>query len=234
MKKFLGIVVLGLLWCNTSFADSLRVVDGDTKQTVQPITVVDYVKELGIYAEPTQYPSGMMEFLKSNCINENFFCISKKATKKMAQLFKRGPSYHARHPGEMLYAMALFEIFYLKKIKESERKIDKFLDNWPIKSVQKSTIISVLKLNVARKKMRNALGMSLNISAEEAMERFWIIGNFLEQGEVKKKKINDGVKKRRILLAKYQKTISDFKSSLENKEEEIYKKINPKYKSKKK
>jgi len=30
MKKFLGIVVLGLLWCNISFADSLRVVDGDT------------------------------------------------------------------------------------------------------------------------------------------------------------------------------------------------------------
>ena len=30
MKKFLGILVLGLLTCNTSFADSLRVVDGDT------------------------------------------------------------------------------------------------------------------------------------------------------------------------------------------------------------
>ena len=30
MKKLLGIVVLGLLLCNTSFADSLRVVDGDT------------------------------------------------------------------------------------------------------------------------------------------------------------------------------------------------------------
>jgi len=30
MKKLLGIMVLGLLFCNTSFADSLRVVDGDT------------------------------------------------------------------------------------------------------------------------------------------------------------------------------------------------------------
>ena len=30
MKKLLGIVFLGLLFCNTSFADSLRVVDGDT------------------------------------------------------------------------------------------------------------------------------------------------------------------------------------------------------------
>ena len=30
MKKLLGILVLGLLFCNTSFADSLRIVDGDT------------------------------------------------------------------------------------------------------------------------------------------------------------------------------------------------------------
>ena len=30
MKKLLGIVALGLLFCNNSFADSLRVVDGDT------------------------------------------------------------------------------------------------------------------------------------------------------------------------------------------------------------
>jgi len=30
MKKLLSIITLGLLWCNISFADSLRVVDGDT------------------------------------------------------------------------------------------------------------------------------------------------------------------------------------------------------------
>ena len=30
MKKLLGIMVLSLLFCNTSFADNLRVVDGDT------------------------------------------------------------------------------------------------------------------------------------------------------------------------------------------------------------
>ena len=30
MKKLLGIVGLGMLWCNVGFADSLRVLDGDT------------------------------------------------------------------------------------------------------------------------------------------------------------------------------------------------------------
>ena len=30
MKKILGVLVLGLLWCNVSLADNLKVVDGDT------------------------------------------------------------------------------------------------------------------------------------------------------------------------------------------------------------
>ena len=30
MKKLLGILVLGLLTCNISFADNLKIVDGDT------------------------------------------------------------------------------------------------------------------------------------------------------------------------------------------------------------
>ena len=30
MKKFLGIIILGLLWCNVVLANDLRVVDGDT------------------------------------------------------------------------------------------------------------------------------------------------------------------------------------------------------------
>ena len=30
MKKVLGILVLGLLWCNISFADNLKIIDGDT------------------------------------------------------------------------------------------------------------------------------------------------------------------------------------------------------------
>jgi len=30
MKKILGVVVLGLLWCNVSLADNLKVIDGDT------------------------------------------------------------------------------------------------------------------------------------------------------------------------------------------------------------
>ena len=77
--------------------------------------------------------------------------------------------------------------------------------------------------------MRKALGMKTNITPEEAMNNFWTLGNFLESGELKKQKVSKTTKKREVLLAKYQKVISEFKSSLQkNKDEGIYKKIYPK------
>ena len=34
--------------------------------------------------------------------------------------------------------------------------------------------------------MRKAMGMDLNTSIEEVMERYWIMGDFLEKGKVEK------------------------------------------------
>ena len=50
-------------------------------------------------------------------------------------------------------------------------------------------IASLIRLNEARKKMRSSLGMDLQISTEKAMENYWVLGDFLNQGESKKNKI---------------------------------------------
>ena len=77
--------------------------------------------------------------------------------------------------------------------------------------------------------MRKALGMDLNTSAEEAMKRYWIMGDFLEKGEIKKQKINGDIKKREKLLAKYKKAVSKFNSALKDKEyENLYDEIQKK------
>ena len=74
--------------------------------------------------------------------------------------------------------------------------------------------------------MRKALGMDLNTSTEDAMERYWVMGDFLERGEIKKQKISNDIKKRGLLLAKYKKAVNNFKSSIKNQEEkELYNKI---------
>ncbi len=71
--------------------------------------------------------------------------------------------------------------------------------------------------------------MDLNTSTEDAIETFWLLGEFLDQGKVKKQKVNKDLKKRKILLANYKKSINRFKSKINKKdEEEFYKKITDK------
>ena len=68
--------------------------------------------------------------------------------------------------------------------------------------------------------------MYLNTSVEESMERYWIMGDFLQKGEIKKVKISKDIKKREKLLAKYKKAVASFNSKLKDKEnQDLYNKI---------
>ena len=193
----------------------------------EPLTVVYQVKALGTFNEPTPYPVGMVKFFGNGC--KKFHCRATKATREMALTFKRTQKYHQRRPGAQLYAMALFELFYQQQLKKSQEKVEKFITAWPDKKKHGKEVISLIKLNKSREQMRKALGMDLNTSVEEAMERYWVMGDFLEKGEVKKQKISKDIKKRGLLLAKYKKAVVDFKSSIQNQEDEkLYDKIKKK------
>ena len=190
----------------------------------KPLTVVQEIKQLGVFVEPTEYPEGMIEFFGTAC--KNFVCRADKATKEMALTFKRSKLYHQRKPGHQLYALAMFELFYLNELKKKEKRIEKFLLVWPEKNKYGKEVISLIKLNRSKEKMRKSLGMDLNTSIEEAMERYWIMGDFLQRGDIKKEKISKDIKKREKLLAKYKKAVNKFNSELKNKEDEdLYKNI---------
>ena len=193
----------------------------------KPLTVVQEVKQLGVFSEPLKYPEGMLKFFGSAC--KNFTCRAEKATKQMALIFKRSKLYHQRKPGQQLYALAMFELFYLNELKKKEKRIEKFLLAWPEKSKYGKEVISLIKLNRSKEKMRKSLGMDLNMSIEKAMERYWIMGDFLQKGEIKNAKISKEIKKREKLLAKYKKAVNKFNSALKNKEDEdLYNKIKKK------
>ena len=120
----------------------------------------------------------------------------------------------------------MFELFYLNELKKKEKRIEKFLLVWPEKNKYGKEVISLIKLNRSKEKMRKSLGMDLNTSIEEAMERYWIMGDFLQRGDIKKEKISKDIKKREKLLAKYKKAVNKFNSELKNKEDEdLYKTI---------
>jgi len=215
MKNFLLVLVFWIIFYSNSFSA--------TKE--EPLTVMNQIKALGVFTEPTEYPAGMVEFFGKRC--KKFHCRAKKAIQEMSKTFGRTQIYHQRHPGAQLYALAMFELFYLQKLKKEKKKVEKFIAAWPDKKKHGKTVVSLLKLNKSREQMRKALGMDLNTSVEEAMERYWVMGDFLEKGKVEKQeKISKDMKKRKKLLAKYKKAVSGFNSTLKKQEnEKLYNEI---------
>ena len=57
---------------------------------------------------------------------------------------------------------------------------------YKIPSLKGKTIASLIKTNESRKTMRSALGIDINATTEEALEIYWTLGDFLNQGEIKK------------------------------------------------
>lgn len=184
--------------------------------------ILDQVKLLGKFKEPTRYPPGFEEmFLKKGC--KSWYCLTKRAAKKMSKIFKRSEKYNLRYPGNQIRGMALYEIFYLNTLKKNEKKINEFIENWPEENKNAKQVINMVRLNKSREKMRNALGMDLNTSVEDALEIYWIMGEFLDLGVVKKQKISKDLKSRKIFLSEYKSTILKFNSEFKkNKDKLLY------------
>jgi len=114
MKKLLAILVLGLLLSSNAYAEK-------PKKEKEKVSIED-LEELGVYAEfkTDQYPEQMYLILKRGC-SRGITCQSKNAVRYLAKAFSRGQNYQQRHPDNIIKAMAMYEIFYLGKLKENER-----------------------------------------------------------------------------------------------------------------
>ena len=96
MKKLLGVLVLGLFFCNTSFAVSLRVVDGDT---------------IVLNGEKIRFSGMDTPELKQTCMNgdEKVFCGK---TAKMLLIKKIGnETPECISEGKDVYKRTLAECF---------------------------------------------------------------------------------------------------------------------------
>ena len=113
---------------------------------------MDQVKALGTFIEPSSYPEGMVKFFGKTC--KKFHCRAKKATQEMVKTFGRKQIYHQRHPGAQIYALAMFELFYLQQLKKKQKQVEKFIAAWPEKKKHGKTVVSLIKLNKSREQMR--------------------------------------------------------------------------------
>ena len=213
---------LGILFVIPTFTANSEIVKKKEKEKVS----IEDLEELGVYAEfkTDQYPEQMYLILKRGC-SRGITCQSKNAVRYLAKAFSRGQNYQQRHPDNIIKAMAMYEIFYLGKLKENERYLVRYKKNWPNdygfrKKKDEAAIRSLKSLNKGRKGMREALGMNLETSTEDAVKRFWVLGEFLGLGQPKKlAKVDSELKERKKLIDNYKLQITNLRKKLEEDEE---------------
>ena len=146
----------------------------------------------GEYYEMQEFPEGMFEGDNNKTINQK----GKTAGKKVGYYFITKKNTLEKYPQNMMKAMAYFEVYYLQTLKDKEISITRFKDQ-NYNSNDLSSLNTILSLNKARKSMRDAVGLSLEDSPEEAIKRFWLMNDYLSKGKIKTLTIETNVKKKK-------------------------------------
>ena len=185
------------------------------------------IEELGeiIKFDESFYPSNIEKKYFKGC-NNSFKCRGKKAGSFMWKNFGRSSTWGQKYPGKMIQSMAMYEIFFASRLYEDRKTINRFKEN-KYKRVKKKEkdeekIRSLIGMNDGRKNMRKALGMDMDTPAKEAIQKFWLLGEFLEMGVPTDNNItvNKDIKDRQDRLDVYKATISALKKKLEERAEE--------------
>ena len=167
------------------------------------------------------YPKSMLKKFKG--CGKGYKCSGQKAGQILYKTFTASKSFGQKNPGKMIKAMAMYEVFYASKLYEARKSIKRFKENsykkgFSLKKkLDEKKIRSVIGMNNGRKNMREALGMTLETPKEEAIKKFWLLGEFLDLGTgVKNEKLDKDLKERQELLEAYKLQIANLKKKLQD------------------
>lgn len=197
------------------------------KKDKEEITL-EKIDELGIIIkfDKSYYPEEMLKKFKG--CGKGLKCIGKKAGTYMMGNFGKSSSWGQKYPGKMIKSMAMYEVFYASRLYDARKLIQRFKDKkyknniFSKKKRDEEAIRSLFGMNKGRKNMREALGMDMNTSAKDAIQKFWLLGEFLDLGVPTNNNItvNKDIKDRQDRLDIYKATISTLKKKLEERAEE--------------
>ena len=175
--------------------------------------------------DKSYYPESMQPKFKG-FINQ-FSGIGKIAGQTLFKSFNRSKKYQQQNPGELIKAMAMYEIFYATQLWSARNNIKRYKENkydnniFSRKKNDEKKIRSLFGMKKGQLSMREALGMNSETPAKEAIKKFWLLGEFLDLGTpVEKEKLSKDLKKRQELLADYKQKISKLKNKLKDDEED--------------
>ena len=189
---------------------------------------LEKIEELGeiIKFDKSYYTEGMLK--KFRGCGTGMKCVGQKAGSYMWGNFGKSPSWGQKYPGKMIKSMAMYEVFYASRLYSTRKAIKRFKEDdykkglFSKKKSDEDAIRSLFGMNNGRKNMREALGMDMDTPAKEAIQKFWLLGEFLEMGVPTDNNIevNKDIKDRQDRLDVYKATISTLKKKLEERAEE--------------
>ncbi len=193
------------------------------KKNKEPILDED-LKKIEIY-DKTKFQNDFLtyapEVIEFFGKDSNSVKRSKKAGKYMSIEFNRSSQGQERFPGRMIKAMAAFEIFYIDQLRKNKSSLIRYRQKKNTKYARKTTdekkLRSLISMNQGREKMRKALGMDLNTPRNEAIKKFWYLGEFLDMGNaLNNPKYDPKLNKRKALLIEYKQKISKLKDKIKD------------------
>ena len=167
------------------------------------------------------FTKGMIK--KFRGCNNSLKCKGRKAGGELFRTFNRSKEYGQRNPGEMIKAMAMYEVFYASKLWYDRKSLERYKKNnykkglFSKKKIDEKKIRSLFGINKGRIAMRKALGMNSDTPTIDAIKKFWLLGEFLDLGTgVKNKKLDKDLKKRQQSLEAYKLQISSLRKKLQD------------------
>ena len=169
--------------------------------------------QFGEFKKIDNSPSGMFpENAKS------FHDKKEISQKEFIRTFINQKGLMEKNTHKVILGMGYFEFFYMQQLKEYKRSLETFKKKYPkINAATKKNVQKIYSLNKARKSMREALGLSLENTPEEAIERYYVLYKLLNQAVIKETKLSQEDKNKSKLHKKISKNISQLKNITDDK-----------------
>ena len=207
MKKILAIFLFFYIF--PFIANSAERTEQETNLGI----FIEDFEQIGNFSEINNTPKEMFpekanNFSKKQLISQKLFIKTFVTQKGLME----------KYTDRVILGMAHFEFFYMQQLKENKRSIERFKETYPnVNNEIKKDIQKIYGLSKAKKSMREALGISLNDSEEDAIKRYFTLYKLLNQAEIQTIKLTKEEKKNAKLHNNISKDISKLKSLTDDK-----------------
>ncbi len=184
-----------------------------TKKEIKIGVFMEDFQKFGKFEKINDTPPGMFPNTENSFHQKQVI-----AQKKFIDTFINKKGQMEKNTDQVILGMAYFEFFYMQQLKDNKKSLETFEKKYPkINAATKKNIQKIYGLNKARKSMREALGLSLENTPEEAIERYYVLYKLLNQAEIKEINLTKEEKNNSKLHTKISKNISQLKNITDDK-----------------